>query len=133
MHPRARRRACPHPSRVTFDLAAFGAAGTQAFHVRVDDLTGLGHLAHGDYVVASSPDLDLGFTTFTLDFVAVGVHTLLTFQNADPITNDIDGIVDNVSIGSAAVPEPGAWALMILGFGAAGGPLRRRVLSFPAS
>jgi hypothetical protein len=37
--------------------------------------------------------------------------------------------VDNLVFGdaaSAAVPEPGAWALMILGFGAAGAALRRR-------
>ena len=27
---------------------------------------------------------------------------------------------------TAAVPEPGVWALMILGFGAAGASLRRR-------
>jgi len=34
---------------------------------------------------------------------------------------------DNFSVtGSAAVPEPGTWALMILGFGGAGAALRRR-------
>ncbi|WP_293379098.1 PEPxxWA-CTERM sorting domain-containing protein [Phenylobacterium sp. SCN 70-31] len=36
----------------------------------------------------------------------------LTLRTADPV--------------AAAVPEPGAWALMILGFGAAGAALRRR-------
>jgi hypothetical protein len=37
--------------------------------------------------------------------------------------------IDNVILGDAAVggvPEPGAWALMILGFGGAGAALRRR-------
>lgn len=33
--------------------------------------------------------------------------------------------------GPAVVPEPGAWALMILGFGAVGGALRRRRESTP--
>jgi hypothetical protein len=33
---------------------------------------------------------------------------------------------------AAAVPEPGAWALMILGFGAAGAVLRRRAAALPA-
>ncbi|PZQ62569.1 MAG: hypothetical protein DI570_10265 [Phenylobacterium zucineum] len=32
---------------------------------------------------------------------------------------------------TAAVPEPGAWALMILGFGAAGAALRRRPVAAP--
>ena len=33
--------------------------------------------------------------------------------------------VDNVTI-TAAVPEPAAWGMMLLGFGLAGGALRRR-------
>jgi hypothetical protein len=36
---------------------------------------------------------------------------------------------DNVALSaSAAVPEPGAWALMILGFAGLGAALRRRSL-----
>src|SRR5205085_1785822 len=34
--------------------------------------------------------------------------------------------VQNLSAANLGVPEPGAWALMILGFGAAGAALRRR-------
>ena len=35
--------------------------------------------------------------------------------------------LDNINItGNSAVPEPGAWALMIFGFGAAGAAIRRR-------
>ena len=42
-----------------------------------------------------------------------------------------DGGLDNIrfdvrAIGGAAVPEPATWALMILGFGAVGGAMRRR-------
>ena len=40
-------------------------------------------------------------------------------------TTTYDFTVDRVTFG-AAVPEPGTWALMILGFGAAGAALRRR-------
>lgn len=63
------------------------------------------------------------------------------FSSTDPIAY-LDSLVDrgwrentaidNVLVGSGlagpggAVPEPGAWALMILGFGAAGANLRRR-------
>jgi hypothetical protein len=41
-------------------------------------------------------------------------------------------VVDNVNIAVGVIPEPGAWALMILGFGATGAALRanrRRVLA----
>lgn len=41
--------------------------------------------------------------------------------------------LDNVMMAAnAAVPEPGTWALMILGFGAAGATLRRRRAGFAA-
>ncbi len=34
--------------------------------------------------------------------------------------------IDNLAIGTAAVPEPAAWAMMILGFGGVGAMVRRR-------
>ncbi|MBL8770374.1 MAG: PEPxxWA-CTERM sorting domain-containing protein [Phenylobacterium sp.] len=113
---------------VSFDLAAFGVAGFQSMHVSLEDVVGAATLASGDYRVASSGDLDSGFTTYTLAFTAGGAVTRLAFQNVDAVTNDIDSVVDNVSV-SAAVPEPAAWALMIAGFGMTGAALRRRPLS----
>ena len=42
--------------------------------------------------------------------------------------------LDNVAMaGQAAVPEPAAWALMILGFGAVGSTLRRRRAGYAAA
>jgi len=35
-------------------------------------------------------------------------------------------IVDNITFNRAAVPEPGTWAMMLLGFGAIGSAMRRR-------
>lgn len=52
-----------------------------------------------------------------------GGNYALIFQG---LTNrDETSFIDNVSA-SMAVPEPAAWALMIIGFGAAGAMLRRR-------
>jgi hypothetical protein len=44
----------------------------------------------------------------------------------DGANSEIADFAPNVGGFHAAVPEPGAWALMILGFGAAGAALRRR-------
>jgi hypothetical protein len=49
----------------------------------------------------------------------------------DTFTADNTGRV-LVDVNSGAVPEPQAWALMILGFGTAGALLRRRRLLLPA-
>ena len=35
-------------------------------------------------------------------------------------------ILDNVSLSVGVVPEPATWAMMIIGFGAAGSMIRRR-------
>lgn len=51
-----------------------------------------------------------------------GPITSLTFQES----NDEFWHGIQVGISGAAVPEPSAWALMILGFGAAGAAMRRR-------
>ncbi|WP_133366192.1 choice-of-anchor C family protein [Qipengyuania sediminis] len=57
-------------------------------------------------------------------FNATSANTTLTFA-ADPRTagQSFGPALDNVSI--TAVPEPGAWAFLILGFGLVGGALRR--------
>jgi len=47
-------------------------------------------------------------------------------------TRDLAFQVTPVSVGGG-VPEPASWALMILGFGAAGASLRRRVTGRPAA
>ncbi|MBU1378316.1 MAG: PEPxxWA-CTERM sorting domain-containing protein [Alphaproteobacteria bacterium] len=40
--------------------------------------------------------------------------------------DNVGPMVDNVSLTAVAVPEPATWAMMIMGFGAAGAVLRRR-------
>lgn len=59
-----------------------------------------------------NPSVD---STYLVDFTVSG-------RDFAPVTSSI---VINQGAG-AAVPEPGAWALMIVGFGAAGAMLRRR-------
>ena len=61
---------------------------------------------------------------YSYTFVATGTSTLLSFA-ADISAGCCYGpALDNVSV--AAVPEPEAWAMMLLGFGAIGFQMRRR-------
>ena len=63
-----------------------------------------------------------GFTTFSTTAVATGATTDLSFTfRQDPSFFRLD----NISV-NAAVPEPGTWAMMLIGFGAMGVSMRRR-------
>lgn len=74
------------------------------------------------------------FTTATLNYVATSALTPISFTllgtnevgligNNDPL---IDGVsFEQIAVGGA-VPEPATWAMMIVGFGAIGGVMRRR-------
>ena len=71
---------------------------------------------------------ETGWTQFSAN-LGPGSYTLQAAVRNN-VDNGVDSalLLDNVSIqGSVGVvPEPGAWALMILGFGGAGAALRRR-------
>jgi hypothetical protein len=113
-----------------------------------------GDTEHNDDAYVRIYDLsDMSFTEiFTADISTIGDYTATPWGNVGGtfeigayrleagVRNITDGdelyssqlLVDNVTTAAAAVPEPGAWALMIVGFGAAGASLRanrRRALA----
>jgi hypothetical protein len=108
-----------------FDFGALGH-GQQTLFARVfDGATLLGSLS-----VTRGADNNLA-TTFGADslvFVAGGGLTRVEFS-VDPKTANVDGVLDNVSVTAAGVPEPAAWALMLAGFATAGQAMRRRWLA----
>ncbi len=104
---------------LTFDLTALGA-GSQGFLAEVFGKESLGSLS--PTATATTP-----FSSYSLAFTADSSWTTIAF-NVAPLgsgaDDNIDTILDNVSV--SAAPEPATWATMILGFGLAGASLRRR-------
>lgn len=71
----------------------------------------------------------LTWAPFTRQFTATSTATTLTFLNADPSSDNSNGL-DNISVALAGVvgpiPEPSTWALLMSGLLAASGYARRR-------
>ena len=75
----------------------------------------------------ATPSFVLAWQQCTQQFVATAGVTTIGFQSLDP-GFDNSAVIDNVSLDliGGAVPEPGSWALMVLGLGAVGGVRRRQ-------
>ncbi|MBS0479029.1 MAG: choice-of-anchor C family protein [Proteobacteria bacterium] len=110
--------------QVTFYLGANGD-GPPPFKTVSVGATGN---ATGNYSVATTtfPPNVTAWSPFSYAFTATGTSTTLTFTSTG--NTAYGAALDNVNV--TAVPEPAAWALMIFGFGAIGGVLRRRQGSF---
>jgi hypothetical protein len=105
--------------RVLIEYALFGttnfvaAGGTNPFTQNANQLR--------DYQLTSNPDQALGalrITTCSLTgacTAGVGNGTGINFEKQN-----------SVSLLTSAVPEPGTWAMMLMGFGAIGASMRRR-------
>lgn len=111
-----------------FDGTLAAAAFALGFNVYLNDspftvsffngVTALGVLTFDS---PPDPGNNFGFAGITTD---VGVTS---FRIQATNGENVNTGVDNIRIqSSAAVPEPGTWALMLLGFGAVGGSLRFR-------
>ena len=69
-------------------------------------------------------DIDLFGSDKARTYVGVG-YARLTEVDIDIGNASYSGVITFMPGSTGAVPEPGAWALMILGFGGAGAVLRR--------
>jgi hypothetical protein len=73
-------------------------------------------------------DFDTLFTLYSYNFTAEATTTTLTFTDTSSVTDDVDGLVAQVSADTAPtgeVPEPSSFAL--LGVGLSGMGVRRVV------
>ena len=82
-----------------------------------------GNTVAGSYIGAPTPYTHYTFTLGT----ATGSDSVTFAGRNDPSYNTLD----NVAV-TASVPEPAAWALMIVGFGLVGAAARRRGLALAA-
>lgn len=89
---------------------------------------GLGPLGVGDGYYSTAAQSFANSGNFTGSFT-LGNASSVTFFIYDDFLGDNSG---GVSLAVAAVPEPAAWMMMIMGFGAIGGLLRRRRTSLSA-
>lgn len=64
------------------------------------------------------------FVTQSFSFVATAAQTTLSFIHSAGLGGNNDPLIDGVSV--TAVPEPGSYALMLLGLGVVGARLSRR-------
>lgn len=102
-----------------FDLS--GNQRTQDTDVFIASLLGTGVTASQTYNLAGSDP----FTTRSLSFLATQAGSA-SFSFSSPSADNVGPLLDNVRLEIGAVPEPGAWAMLILGFGVIGSSLRRR-------
>jgi len=93
-----------------------GGASSASASFLVDSLGGT--VTHN---TGSNANLD--WQSFSQNFTASGATTTLNFTNLTGAGSNQGILLDAVSIQSA-VPEPGTWAMMMLGFGAIGGAMR---------
>ncbi|MGE5524642.1 MAG: DUF642 domain-containing protein [Rhodospirillaceae bacterium] len=83
----------------------------------------------GSAINASGTATTQTWLPFTLQFTASGTTTTLAFMNADPVSDNTNGL-DNISValaGAPPIPEPGTMLLLATGLLTFGGWARRRL------
>lgn len=109
----------------TFSFAYSHNFGNTASASANFSITGLSTLLNGSVThnTAGINGANLGWATYTGSFIGDGSLATLAFNNtAGGPSGGL--LLDSVSVNS--VPEPATWGMLILGFGMAGGMLRRR-------
>jgi hypothetical protein len=82
-------------------------------------------------LLTANNNADNTFATYTYGFTGTGAQGGVAFGVNATERDNTDAILDDVSVTrTGGVPEPAAWALMLLGFGTAGAALRRRRNAF---
>jgi choice-of-anchor C domain-containing protein len=114
---------------VTFDLSGnpFGGIDDK---ISVITFSGNAPIEQIYAVTAVNSPTNMLWETYGFNFVATGITSTLTFASSE--NSRFGPALDNVNIADGGggagsfVPEPSAWAMMVLGFGLVGVSTRRR-------
>ncbi|MGH6992997.1 MAG: PEPxxWA-CTERM sorting domain-containing protein [Caulobacteraceae bacterium] len=99
-------------------ILSFELSGNQRGATAQTTSVSLGNFSHSFTLASGAP-----FATEDFNFATTGGN--LTFTEHGP-SDQQGNILDDVTLSlNSAVPEPGAWALMILGIGGVGAALRK--------
>lgn len=105
----------------------FGGA-TQLLNATVGGAYGssnFGNLLTGSWTHNGNIAGSAAYANYTISFTAGQAGSLQAFVGASG-TDNVGPLLDNFGLVSIGVPEPATWAMMIMGFGAAGSMIRRR-------
>lgn len=116
--------------KLTFDMSGNPDAGTDTDYLGVFASGFLSPNATYSVTGANSHG-NMNWSQRSYTFTANSSSTLIGFQSLNQNLCCYGAAIDNVSV-SGAVPEPATWAMMIIGFGAAGSMIRRRKLATAA-
>lgn len=114
---------------VTFDLSGNPYGGVSD-KISVITFSGNDPVEQVYSITAANSPTNMMWETYGFNFVATGLRSTLTFASSED--SRFGPALDNVAIsmgdGGAGsfVPEPSAWAMMIIGFGLVGVSARRR-------
>lgn len=113
--------------QLTFDVAG-GQCGTAGCGGGVTEFSSFFDVGPGSGLGAQRYDFAFPYTSYSFTGVATSTSTLLSFSfRHDPWFYYLDNVsVTAVRGPGGGIPEPSAWALMILGFGVVGTLARRR-------
>ncbi len=114
---------------VTFDLSGNPFGGPDD---KITVITFSGNVPEAQVysVTAANSPTNMLWETYGFNFVATGLTSTLTFASSE--LSRFGPALDNVAISDgdggagSLVPEPSAWAMMIIGFGLVGVSARRR-------
>lgn len=109
-------------SSVPTDAAAWSSLYNNTFTVSNGVIVGA--MFHSDRSFNGSYDqlwinIPLGYNNGNTNYASTGVDNVISIWN----NNGVNGVTF-APLGQGVVPEPSAWALLILGFGATGAALR---------